>query len=433
MHTIRITEAVITPIAVKDPPLLNASGVHQPYALRAVIELRTDQGITGLTEAYGDDASLAVLHAAAAVLPGLSVFDLNGLTNRVSAALDSGLARGAVTSSSPTELIGVASQSKTVAQAVGAFEVACYDVQGKALGLRVCDLLGGAVREEVPYSAYLFYRWAQHPESELPAGYPTDEFGPALDPAGIVAQAQRLVGEYGFGSLKLKGGVFEPEDEAAAIEALREAFPDHPLRLDPNANWSVPTTMRVLPRLEGLLEYLEDPVAGNPDMAKVAAATSLPLATNMCVTSFAEIPEAARLDSVKVVLSDHHFWGGFRASQRLAGICSTFGWGVSMHSNTHLGISLAAMTHLAAALPELTYACDTHSVWQSENIVEPGALVWKAGSLVVPSGPGLGVELDREALERLHRQYLDCGIRKRDDLSAMRVVEPDWELRKPRF
>lgn len=433
MPTIRITEAVITPIAVKDPPLLNASGVHQPYALRAVIELRTDQGLTGLSEAYGDDASLAALRTAAAVLPGLSVFDLNGLTARIAAAMSSGLAAGDVASSSPTELIGKASQDKTVAQAVAAFEVACYDAQGKALGMRVCDLLGGAVREEVPYSAYLFYRWAEHPAAALPPGYPPDDFGAALDPAGIVAQAERLVGEYGFGSLKLKGGVFEPEEEAAAIAALREAFPDHPLRLDPNANWSVETTLRVLPLLEGKLEYLEDPVAGNPDMARIAAATGLPLATNMCVTSFAEIPEAARLNSVAVVLSDHHFWGGFRASQRLAGICSTFGWPMSMHSNTHLGISLAAMTHLAAALPELTYACDTHSVWQREDVIGPGALVWKSGSLIVPDGPGLGVELDRESLERLHQQYLDCGIRKRDDLSAMRLAEPGWELRKPRF
>lgn len=427
MQTPKITDVVITPVAVLDPPLLNASGIHQPYQLRAVIELHTDAGIVGLSEAYGDDPTLANLRKAAPALIGLSVFDVNGLTRNAAMAL------GGITPSTLTELVGRASLQKTVGQAIGAFEVACYDAQGKATGLRVCDLLGGAVREEVPYSAYLFYRWARHPQGATGPDYPDDDWGAALDPAGIVAQAQRMVETYGFGSLKLKGGVFAPDAEADAIEALREAFPEHPLRLDPNANWSVETSKRMAKRLEGLLEYLEDPTAGNPGMAQVAHATTLPLATNMCVTAFEEIPEAAALGSVQVVLSDHHYWGGFRASLKLAGICETFGWGMSMHSNTHLGISLAAMTHLAAAVPNLTYACDTHSPWTREDVVHPGALNWNkaTGSLVVPGGPGLGVELDREALARLNRQYEDCGIRVRDDRSAMRLAEPGWE--RPTF
>jgi glucarate dehydratase len=104
-----------------------------------------------------------------------------------------------------------------------------------------------------------------------------------------------------------------------------------------------------------------------------------------------------------------------------------------MHSNTHLGISLAAMTHIAAATPNLTYACDTHSPWQREDVVQPGALVWSEGSLGVPTGPGLGVELDRDALARLHEQYLACGVRVRDDKSAMRLVDPTWTGARPRF
>jgi glucarate dehydratase len=170
-------------------------------------------------------------------------------------------------------------------------------------------------------------------------------------------------------------------------------------------------------------------------MGEVAKATSLPLATNMCVTSFEEIPEAVALESVKVVLSDHHYWGGFRASLKLAAICETFGWGLSMHSNTHLGISLAAMTHLAAAVPNLTYACDTHSPWTREDVIQPGAIEWntETGALLVPGEAGLGVELDYDALEQLNKQYESCGIRVRDDASAMKLAEPGWELRTPRF
>jgi glucarate dehydratase len=155
----------------------------------------------------------------------------------------------------------------------------------------------------------------------------------------------------------------------------------------------------------------------------------------MCVTAFDEVPEAVELGSVQVVLADHHYWGGYRASHRLAGICETFGWGLSMHSNTHLGISLAAMTHLAAAVPNLTYACDTHSPWTREDLVQPDAFHWntRTGALAVPGTAGLGVELDRDALKRLNRQYEECGIRVRDDVAAMRLADPAWTRTKPRF
>ena len=416
-----IVDITITPVAIADPPLLNSVGVHEPFALRAIIQVRTDDGIVGISEAYGDDPTLDRLRRAAAGLKGLSVWDLNGLSRRIAVAL------GAVAPDSPTELAGAPSVAKAIASTVSAFEVALFDAQGKATGLRVCDLLGGAVRDAVPFSAYLFYKWAGHPGRE------PDGFGEALDPDGIVAQARALVDRYGFGSLKLKGGVFPPEEEIEAIRALHDAFPGHPLRLDPNANWTVPTSHRVAAELAGLLEYLEDPTDGIPGMAEVAAATGLPLATNMCVTTFDDVPPAMAAGAVRIVLSDHHFWGGLRASQKLAGICETFGLGLSMHSNTHLGVSLAAMTHLAAAIPNLTYACDTHSVWQVEEVIEPGAIAIRDGVAKVPDGPGLGVSLDEDAVARLHEQYLACGIRRRDDVGYMRTVHPDWTGKRPRF
>jgi len=239
--------------------------------------------------------------------------------------------------------------------------VACLDALGKATGLPVHALLGGKVRDAVDYSAYLFYRYAEHPQGQ---GEP-DDWGAALDPAGVVAQARRFADRYGFGSFKLKGGVFPPEQEIAAIRALAEAFPGRPLRLDPNGAWSVETSLTVARELAGVLEYLEDPASTTERMAQVAAGTGVPLATNMCVTTVPEIEEAFRRGAVQVVLSDHHYWGGLRRSTLLAGICETFGLGLSMHSNSHLGISLAAMVHLGAATPNLGYACDTHWPWKT--------------------------------------------------------------------
>ena len=149
---------------------------------------------------------------------------------------------------------------------------------------------------------------------------------------------------------------------------------------------------------------------------------------------FAEFRRNAEMGCpVKIVLSDHHYWGGLRATQRLSTLCKTFDLGLSMHSNSHLGISLVAMAHLCASVPLLTYACDTHYPWQDEEVVEGGRLRFEQGSLRVPTAPGLGVTLEREALARLHDNYLRCGIRNRDDLAQMRKYDPAFTGRQPRF
>ncbi|WP_320782006.1 glucarate dehydratase family protein [Streptomyces sp. CRN 30] len=421
IDTLRISSVTVTPVAFRDPPLLNSVGVHEPYALRAVVEVHTDGGLTGLGETYADAAHLERLRAVAEEVVGLDVYATERL-HRVTADV---IAR--VGGAGGTGLTGVITTSATVDRVQSPFEVALLDIQGQAVGRPVYDLLGGAVRDAVPFSAYLFYKWAGHPGAE------PDDWGPALDPDRLVAQARRMVTEYGFTALKLKGGVLPPEEEVEAVRALHAAFPGLPLRLDPNAAWSVPTSIAVGRELDGVLEYLEDPTPGIDGMAAVAREVSMPLATNMCVVAFDHLRPAVVADAVGVVLSDHHYWGGLRRSKLLSGICETFGLGLSMHSNSHLGISLAAMTHLAAATPDLTYACDTHWPWKTEDVIRPGALTFKDGSVVPPSAPGLGVALDRDALLRLHEQYLTCGLRDRDDTGYMRSVHPTYRTATHRW
>ncbi|MGW2489282.1 glucarate dehydratase family protein [Streptomyces sp. NPDC001606] len=415
-----IAEVRLTPILVADPPLLNTQGVHQPYTPRLIVEVVTVDGVTGLGETYGDTKYLELARPLAERLTGRSVMDVNSLfefdlgvdVSRVDGDVDAGGLRG------------VQSADKLRLSVLSAFEVACLDAQGRALGLPVHALLGGKVRDAVDYSAYLFYKWAAHPEGVRAE---TDDWGAALDPAGVVAQARRFKERHGFGSFKLKGGVFPPEEEIAAVRALAEAFPGHPLRLDPNGAWSVATSLKVAQELGDVLEYLEDPTLGTPAMAEVSAATTIPLATNMCVTTFGEIKEAFTRDAVQVVLSDHHYWGGLRNTQRLAAICAAFGVGVSMHSNTHLGISLAAMTQVASTVPNLHHACDSHYPWQSEDVLTE-RLTFTDGRIMVSDAPGLGVELDRDELARLHRRWAedDGSLRDRDDAAAMRAAEPGW-------
>jgi glucarate dehydratase len=418
---IRITGARITPVAFIDPPLLNTVGVHQPFALRAIIQLDTDAGLVGLGETYADVVHLARLEAAAEAITGLDVFALNAIRAAISDCL------GGDSAGDGSGLAGMITSASVVDRVFSPFEVACLDVQGHATGRPVSDLLGGMVRDAVPFSAYLFYKWAAHPGAE------PDTWGEALDPAGIVAQAKRMIGEYGFTAIKLKGGVFPPEEEMKAIEALREAFPGHPLRLDPNAAWTPQTSVKVAAGLAGILEYLEDPTPDLDGMAEVAQQSPMPLATNMCVVAFDHLAPAIAKQSVGVVLSDHHYWGGLHRSRLLAGICDTFGLGLSMHSNSHLGISLAAMVHLAGATPNLSYACDTHWPWKTEEVIKPGVLEIRDGAVAVPTTPGLGIEIDDDALGALHEQYVRCGIRDRDDTGYMQSIDPGYRAVSPRW
>jgi glucarate dehydratase len=395
------------------------------------VELVTDDGISGISEIPGTrDIDLALAEARS-LLIGKDVFQLNDIRRVLinHFGVDTATQRG----------VAPWDQRKMV-HIFSAVEVACMDIIGKVTNRPIVDLLGGKMRDRVPFSAYLFYKYegaggelafTVDPKAQ---GWAAARQASALNPAEIVAQARAMCQEFGFQSIKLKGGVFEPRQEVDAVIALREVFgPDVPLRIDPNALWTVETAIKFGKEMEPILEYLEDPVRGQENMALVRKALKTPLATNMCTTSFGDIPASIALGSEDIILSDHHFWGGLRASMTLVGICDTFGRGLSMHSNSHLGISLAAMVHLGAALPEVPYALDTHYPWQSDEVVVGGRLKFEDGSVEVPEGPGLGVELDRKELERLHQNYLKCGLTKRDDLVEMRKVIPDWEFKLVRW
>ncbi|MGB3072546.1 MAG: glucarate dehydratase family protein [Ottowia sp.] len=427
-HSIRHVR--ITPIAFRDPPLLNAAGIHEPWALRSIIEIETASGWIGINESYGDQPMLEALAKAAPALTGLSPWALNEMERRVAALVAPLTQTASGFLGQHISLAPGTHVAKTVAKVISAFEVAMLDLQGQLNGAPIVDLLGGAVRESVPFSAYLFYKYAEH----IDKPYPPDPWGETLTPEQLVAQAQRMIGQYGFQSIKLKAGTLPPEEEAAGVRALAQAFPGKPLRIDPNGNWTVETSLKIVQQLRGLLEYYEDPAPGLEGMAAVARECEVPLATNMVVTDFAEFRRNADMGCpVKIVLSDHHYWGGLRATQRLSTLCQTFDLGLSMHSNSHLGISLVAMTHLCASVPQLTYACDTHYPWQDDEVIEGGRLQFDQGSLKVPTAPGLGVTLDYEALARLHDNYQRCGIRFRDDLAQMRKYDPSFTGAQPRF
>lgn len=426
----KISSYTVTPIAIVDPPLRAASGLHAPYALRVVLEIAGEDGITGISEIPCAEGIPETLSRVCEQLLGESPLQLTSL-----------LAKADRTMAETVDSRGDSPWDQRVRVHVrSALEVACLDYLGKRFEVRVCDLLGGAVREAVPFAAYLFYKEAgaggplEFGRDEEATGWAKARQQRMKTPAEAVAQAVAMIDAYGFQSIKLKGGVLDPDSEAAAIFALRDHFgSDVPLRLDPNALWTVETGIRIGKKLDPVLEYLEDPVRGQENMAIVGKAIDSPLATNMCTTSFADLPQSVKLHSEDVILTDHHFWGGIKPCIELCRMCQTFGRGISMHSNSHLEISLAAMVHLGACIPQLDYALDTHYPWQSDTLTQEGALEFENGSIKVPDRPGLGVTLDREALASLHRNYLECGMLSRNDEAEMQKIEPGWAFKATRW
>ena len=435
IQPIRIAELKVHSIAVADPPLRSSYGRHQPYALRTILELISEDGIIGISETYGGEAPARALLELRPRLIGQDAFRVTGLL--------SFMVEGPTGDRSQTYQVPGENPLDAGARTYAAIETACLDLVGKSIGQPVCELIGGRVRDEVPFSAYPFYKHAGGGGEGEDAR--EDEYGEALTPEALVAQVRSMIDRYGFKDIKFKAGVLEPELEIETVRQMRRAFgPNVPIRIDPNSAWTVDTSVRVGRELREELTdggYLEDPTAGIEAMAAVrrglvAAGIDTPLASNVAVTCFADLAKAIPQDAVQVVLCDHHYWGGMRQVQQLARLCKTFGLGLSMHSNNHLGVSLMAMTHVAAATPHLSYACDTHYPWQSarDEVVAGGRVPIVNGCVRIPDQPGLGVELDYDQLARLKERYLKCPYRKRDDEAEMRrQVDPNWKRILPRW
>jgi len=433
----KIKDLRVHSIAIADPPLRSSYGLHMPYALRTIIELESEDGIIGINETYGGEAPVAALRAIRSQLIGADVFRITGLLNPEMKYKQNGQ------DSSQTYLVPGENPLDETSRTYAAIEVACLDLIGKSIGIPVCDLIGGRVREKVPFSAYPFYKHAGGGGEGNDLR--DDEYGEALSPESLVSQVKKMIARYGFSSVKFKAGVLDPELEIETVKLMYQEFgPGVPLRIDPNSAWTVETSVKVGKALARELSgggYLEDPTAGISGMSAVRKqllemGIDVPLASNVAITSFSDIPSSVASDAVQIILCDHHYWGGMRQVQHLAKLAQTFNIGLSMHSNSHLGVSLMAMAHVAAATPHLTYACDTHYPWQSEKdeVVAGGRIPIRDGCVTIPEKPGLGVELDYDQLERGKERYQNISYRKRDDAAEMRKhVDPSWERILPRW
>jgi len=362
-----------------EAPLRHANGCHWGRFVRTIVEVETDEGLIGLGEmGGGGESAEAAFNALKLYLVGHDPARLEELRFLIS---------------NPT-----ASLYNNRTQILAAIEFACLDILGQKWGVPVSEILGGRLRESVPFASYLFFRYPQAGKGEVRT----------LEQ--IVEYAVELKKRCGFTSHKLKGGVFPPEYELKCYRALAEALEGDRFRFDPNGVWSTETAIWFGQQIEDIRnDYLEDPVFGLNGMRRVREKVRMPLATNTVVVNFEQLAANVLNTAVDVVLLDTTFWGGIRACVKAAGVCETFQLGVAVHSSGELGIQLATMLHLGAVIPNLSFAADAHYHHLTDDIIEGGKLKYDNGAIAVPASPGLGVKLDRDKVAEYRDLYQRLG------------------------
>jgi glucarate dehydratase len=423
----------VVPIAGHDSMLLNLSGAHGPFFTRNLLILNDSDGNTGVGEVPGGESIRRTLEDARPIVVGRGIGAFNAVLadmRRTFADRDAA-GRGAQTF-----------DLRVTIHAVTAVESALLDLLGQHLDVTVAALLGdGQQRDRVQALGYLFFvgdrtRTDLAYRSGANESPDADEWlrirhEAAMTPDAVVRLAEAARERYGFRDFKLKGGVLPAPDEAKAVIALADRFPDARITLDPNGGWLLDDAVRTCRELSGVLAYAEDPVgpeggfSGREVMAEFKRATGLATATNMIATDWREMGHAIRSGAVDIPLADPHFWT-MNGSVRVAQLCDAWGVTWGSHSNNHFDVSLAMFTHVAAAAPGRITAIDTHWIWQDGQRITKAPFTIADGYLTVPDKPGLGVELDHDAIAAAHELYQREGLGARDDAVAMQYLIPGW-------
>ncbi|MCU1737505.1 MULTISPECIES: glucarate dehydratase [unclassified Pseudomonas] len=431
-----ITSLQVIPVAGHDSMLLNLSGAHGPFFTRNIVIITDSSGRTGVGEVPGGERIRATLEDARSLLLGQSIGNYQKLLNQVRrtfAERDAG-GRGQQTF-----------DLRITIHAVTALEAALLDLLGQFLGVPVAALLGeGQQREAVKVLGYLFYigdrgktDLAYRNEAGADDAWFRLRHEEAMTPEAIVKLAEAAQARYGFNDFKLKGGVLSGAAEIDAVTALAERFPLARITLDPNGAWSLKEAIALCRDQHHVLAYAEDPCgaengySGREVMAEFRRATGLPTATNMIATDWREMGHAIQLHAVDIPLADPHFWT-MQGSVRVAQMCHEWGLTWGSHSNNHFDISLAMFTHVAAAAPGEITAIDTHWIWQDGQGLTREPLQIVDGFIQVPQKPGLGIELDMDAVAKAHECYKNMGLGARDDAVAMQFLIPGWSFNNKR-
>lgn len=355
----RITELIATPVAV---PYVRderwAYGVRRGL-VSVLLEVRTDEGLIGIGEAPAypsADIVQSVIRSLDPLVLGEDPMRVEALMNRI-------------------DIVGTWHHVQATSPAIAGLEMACWDIIGKASGQPVAALMGGLVRERADT---IYYLGMDSPQTMHE----------------VAAQAVRD----GHRTMYFKVGADHPELDVERVGAVRDAVgPDVGIRVDANESWSSAHTIAMDRRLAPYrLEFLEQPVSGRnlTEMTFVRQRIEAPLLANEASWTRRDqlaIINAGAADAVSV---DNQMDGGLLNLKRSAGICDAAGIGVVKHSLGELGVATAAALHVICSSPNFLYANQAYTALLADDVIADDPLDAADGTLAVPSGPGLGVELD---------------------------------------
>lgn len=367
----KISRIETIPVRVPLKPQLairsGKGGAHavSPFLL---VKVHTDEGLVGLGEAsctprWSGEDQFTAAHLIDTYLAPLLVGEPAADVNRLTLKLRSAVALNQFTKA--------------------AVEMALWDLLGQSLGVPVYQLLGGAVRESVPT------KWSVS----------------GVEPERAAEIATWAVRQ-GFTSMKVKVGGDVAAD-VARVRAVREAVgPDVRLGVDANGGWPAYVAVDAIRRLRDFdVFFVEQPIAPGDiaAMTSLRARCELPVVADESVYTAQDAialirAGAADLFSIYVGKS-----GGIAAARQIAGIAEAAGIGCTIGSNLEMGVGSAAMIHLALATSGFTpdfLPCDIIGPFYYEDdlLTEPLPIV--GGSARPPVGPGLGVQLNDEKVER---------------------------------
>jgi muconate cycloisomerase len=369
-NPLRIAEIRLRPLALAFKEPYHWAGRVDHGAANVLVEVMTDEGITGYGEVVAARPAEIALHALEGVRPlfiGESAFDMERLIHEA-------------------RFLGSFNYTPRFANlTLAGLEMALWDVIGKALNRPVYQLFGGAFRQEVDYFGFV--------QGDTP-----DE----------LADHARMLAADGYPVIYLKIGRGEGKD-LENTAAVRSVIGDRKLRLDANEAWDPRTAIYMIKKLEQFEpEFIEQPTPAGSIAAlrQVKESVSVPIAADQSVFSAHDVYEVCRQRAADLIVLSFHEAGGLMAFKQASAVAQAAGIPICLHGQSVSGMTDCAQHQVALTIQNLSDGNQIMHQLLEEDILAAPDLTPQNGVLgILSDRPGLGFELNWDAVERCAERY----------------------------